>query len=53
MNIYSEEIKQAYGQWLENATEDPDIIRELKDMEADPEAVKDAFYRDLPLAQEA
>ena len=47
MNIYSEEIKQAYGQWLENATEDPDIIRELKDMEADPEAVKDAFYRDL------
>lgn len=47
MNIYSEEIKQAYRQWLENATEDPDIVQELKDMEADQEAVKDAFYRDL------
>ncbi len=36
-----------YQRWLEQATEDPDLISELKAVQEDPAAVSDRFYRDL------
>lgn len=36
-----------YKIWCDNATEDPDLITELKAIENDNEAIKDRFYRDL------
>mgnify|MGYP004607825865 FL=1 len=33
--------------WLENATEDPDLIEELESVKNDEEAVADRFYKDL------
>ncbi len=36
-----------YKIWCDNATEDPDLITELKAIENDKEAIKDRFYRDL------
>ena len=36
-----------YKIWCDNATEDPDLITELKSIENDKEAIKDRFYRDL------
>ncbi len=40
---------ESYRLWLEKATEDPDLIRELRalDPAADEKAVFDRFYRDL------
>ncbi len=38
---------ELYKLWLENATEDPDLIEELKSVEGDEEAIKDRFYRNL------
>ena len=38
---------ELYKLWLENATEDPDLVEELKAIEGDEEAIKDRFYRDL------
>ena len=38
---------ELYKLWLENATEDPDLVAELKSIEGDEEAIKDRFYRDL------
>ncbi len=34
-------------QWLDRATEDPDLSEELRNVQNDPEAVSDRFYRDL------
>ena len=34
-------------QWLLSATEDPDLGAELRQVQNDPEAVTDRFYRDL------
>ena len=34
-------------QWLANAAEDPDLCEELRQVQDDPEAVTDRFYRDL------
>ena len=34
-------------QWLDRATEDPDLSEELRNVQDDPEAVSDRFYRDL------
>ncbi|MBD5084192.1 MAG: phospho-sugar mutase [Clostridiales bacterium] len=33
--------------WLTQAGDDPDLIAELNEVKADPEAVSDCFYRDL------
>lgn len=38
---------ELYKLWLENATEDEDLVKELKAIEGDDEAIKDRFYRDL------
>ncbi len=38
---------ELYKLWLENATEDPDLVEELRSIEGDEEAIKDRFYRDL------
>ena len=38
---------ELYKLWLENATEDVDLVNELKAIEGDEEAIKDRFYRDL------
>lgn len=38
---------ELYKVWCEKATEDKDLIAELKAIENDEEAIKDRFYRDL------
>ncbi len=38
---------ELYKLWLENATEDPDLISELKSIEGNEEEIKDRFYRDM------
>lgn len=38
---------ELYGLWLENATEDPDLQTELKNIKNDIDAISDRFYRDL------
>ena len=40
-------ITEKLAQWLLNATEDPDLGEELRQVQGDPEAVTDRFYRDL------
>ena len=40
-------ITEKLHQWLVNATEDSDLVEELRQIQNDPEAVKDRFYRDL------
>ena len=39
--------KELYQQWLEHATEDPDLHQELKSIAGDDAAISDRFYRDL------
>ena len=41
------EIQEAYALWLEKATADEDLVRELRDMAGDEARVEDAFYRHL------
>ena len=38
---------ELYKLWCDNATEDEDLVRELKEIASDEEAIKDRFYRDL------
>ncbi len=38
---------ELYKLWCQNATEDEDLVRELKEIAGDEEAIKDRFYRDL------
>ncbi|MBR6101794.1 MAG: phospho-sugar mutase [Ruminococcus sp.] len=38
---------ELYKLWCENATEDPDLVAELKAIEGDNDAIIDRFYRDL------
>jgi phosphoglucomutase len=38
---------ELYKLWCDNATEDEDLVRELKEIAGDEEAIKDRFYRDL------
>ncbi|MBQ4247139.1 MAG: phospho-sugar mutase [Ruminococcus sp.] len=38
---------ELYKLWCQNATEDEDLVRELKEISSDEEAIKDRFYRDL------
>ncbi|MEE3480526.1 MAG: phospho-sugar mutase [Lachnospiraceae bacterium] len=41
------DIEAKYKDWLVKATEDPDLIAELKEKAGEEEAINDAFYRDL------
>ena len=40
-------IVNEFKRWQINAVEDPDLIKELKDIEKDESLIEDAFYRDL------
>ena len=40
-------ITETLAQWLTNAVDDPDLCAELRQIQDDPEAVTDRFYRDL------
>lgn len=42
-----EQITQQYRLWLEKATEDPDLVEELKALKQDPDRLEDAFYQNL------
>lgn len=39
--------KELYQSWCKNATDDPDLVTELKSIENDEDGIKDRFYRDL------
>lgn len=41
------DVKELYSIWLERATDDADVLRELKEMEGDEKKITDAFYKDL------
>lgn len=38
---------KAYRVWCENATDDLDVVQELKEMSGNDAAIEDAFYREL------
>ncbi len=38
---------ELYNLWLENATSDPDLQTELKDIAGDTDTIRDRFYREL------
>ena len=41
------DVKALYAIWLERATDDADVLRELKEMAGDEKKITDAFYKDL------
>lgn len=40
-------INELYSLWCSNATDDPDLIKELSEIKDDPEGISDRFYREL------
>ena len=42
-----EQLLEEYTRWSINATEDVDVISELKDMEGKEELIEDALYNEL------
>ena len=40
-------ISQKYSLWLQHASEDPDLLAELRRVEGDEEQISDRFYREL------
>ncbi|MGN1086642.1 MAG: phospho-sugar mutase [Porcipelethomonas sp.] len=40
-------VKELYKLWCENAVDDEDLQRELKNIENDEDAINDSFYREL------
>ena len=40
-------IMEEYRIWRENAKADPDVVKELQEIEGDEARIEDAFYRDL------
>ena len=40
-------INEKYNLWCKKATKDPDLIKELKELEGNEEQISDAFYKDL------
>lgn len=42
----SKEITKQYKLWLENAREDPDLVKEMASWEAE-EQIEEAFYKNL------
>lgn len=41
------DIRKEYERWVRCATEDPDLVKELKDISNDEQKIEDAFYRNL------
>ncbi|MBO4856373.1 MAG: phospho-sugar mutase [Bacilli bacterium] len=41
------DIRKEYERWVILAKEDPDLVKELKDIENDEKKIEDAFYRNL------
>ena len=41
------DIKKEYERWVKCALEDPDLVKELKDISNDEKKIEDAFYRNL------
>jgi phosphoglucomutase len=41
------DIRKEYERWVKCATEDPDLVNELKDISNDEKKIEDAFYRNL------
>ena len=41
------QIEETYKRWCSQATLDPDLTAELKEMAGNPAAIEDAFYREL------
>ena len=41
------DLKEMYQLWLENASEDEDLLRDLKAMEGKDEDIYESFYREL------
>ena len=41
------DIRKEYERWVKNAVEDPDLVKELKDIANDEKKIEDAFYRNL------
>ncbi len=44
---YMVDIRKEYERWVKCATEDPDLVKELKDIANDEKKIEDAFYRNL------
>ena len=44
---YMVDIRKEYERWVKNAVEDPDLVKELKDIANDEKKIEDAFYRNL------
>ena len=40
-------VDELYSLWCEKATEDVDVVNELKEMKDDHDRIEDAFYKDL------
>ena len=40
-------VNEKYALWCEKAVQDPDLVKELEAMKNDPDAISDAFYKDL------
>lgn len=40
-------VNEKYSRWCEMATQDPDLIKELKEMEGDDALISECFYKDL------
>lgn len=41
------DIRKEYERWVKCASEDPDLVKELKDISNDEKKIEDAFYRNL------
>ena len=41
------DIRNEYARWVKCATEDPDLVKELKEIANDDKKIEDAFYRNL------
>ena len=41
------DIRKEYERWVKCALEDPDLVKELKDISNDEKKIEDAFYRNL------
>ena len=41
------DIRKEYERWVKCAIEDPDLVKELKDISNDEKKIEDAFYRNL------
>ncbi len=46
-DTYMVDIRKEYERWVKCATEDPDLVNELKDISNDEKKIEDAFYRNL------